>query len=86
MHEVLQAALDTKRATDQARHLRLLRLREVLEKTGFSKSYLYAAIAGHGFPKPIPLLPGSRAVGWPEHLVDTWLAERIAAATGERQS
>ena len=84
MPETLQTALDAKRATDQARHLRLLRLKETLGKTGLSKSGLYVAIEKHGFPKAIPLLPGSRAVGWPEHLVDAWLAERIATSAGEQ--
>jgi prophage regulatory protein len=79
MTESLQTALDAKRATDQARHLRLLRLKETLAKTGLSKSGLYVAIEKHGFPRAVPLLPGSRAVGWPEHLVDSWLAARIAA-------
>lgn len=83
MTDTPQTALDAKRATDQARNLRLLRLREVLAKTGLSKSGLYVAVERYGFPKAIPLLPGSRAVAWPEHLVDAWLAERIAAAGGQ---
>ena len=79
MTEALQTESAAKRAADQARNLRLLRLRAVMAKTGLSKSALYVAIEKHGFPKALPLLPGSRAVGWPEHLVDGWLAERIAA-------
>ncbi len=58
---------------------RLLRLPEVVLRTGLSRSSIYARIATHQFPAPVSL--GARAVGWPSSLVDTWIGERIAQST-----
>jgi prophage regulatory protein len=56
----------------------MLRLREVLRRTGLSRSTIYAYIAAKEFPSPIPL--GPRAVGWVEDEVNAWIEERIRAA------
>ena len=53
----------------------ILRRRQVQLKTGLSCSTLYSMIAEGTFPRPIRL--GYRAVGWLEHEVDAWLADRI---------
>ena len=57
--------------------LRLLKRREVEEKTSMSCSAIYAAIAAGAFPKPCTV--GARAVAWLESEVDAWIAERLAA-------
>lgn len=56
----------------------VLRLHEVRCRVGLSRSSIYAMIAVGAFPPPIQL--GLRAVGWPEHVIDAWLAERMSRA------
>lgn len=56
--------------------LRLLKLPEVIERTGLSRSTIYAQ-AGKGlFPKVVKL--GLRSSAWVESEVDSWLNGRIA--------
>ena len=55
---------------------RFLRLPEVLERTGLSRSTIYLRLGAGRFPRPVPL--GARAVGWIEAEVDEWVRERIA--------
>ncbi|MGN4956752.1 helix-turn-helix transcriptional regulator [Aeromonas sp. 23P] len=57
--------------------LRFIRVREVIQKTGLSKSTIYDMMAQGHFPNTIPL--GGRAVAFIEAEVDAWMAERIAA-------
>lgn len=57
---------------------KILRLPTVKEKTGLSRSTLYLRISKNEFPAPISL--GGRAVGWLEHDVNTWLAEKVEAS------
>lgn len=52
--------------------LSVIRLKEVLRKTGLSRSTIYAYIADDMFPKPFKI--GLRAVGWYEHDIDEWIA------------
>jgi len=54
---------------------KLLRLAEVMARTGQSRSSLYLAINRGSFPKQI--LIGSRAVGWVEEEVESWIQDRI---------
>ena len=58
--------------------LRLLRLPEVKQMTGLSKSSIYLRIASGTFPKQIPL--GPRVVAWSENAVKTWIQSQIDAA------
>ena len=55
---------------------RFLRLPEVQERTGLSRSTIYVRLAEGRFPRPVSL--GARAVGWVEAEVDGWIRERIA--------
>jgi prophage regulatory protein len=57
---------------------RILKLPIVIERTGKSRSPIYADIQLGLFPKPVKL--GARAVGWPEHEVEEIIAARIAGA------
>lgn len=52
---------------------RLLRLPEVLDRTGLSRSTLYADST---FPKPVKI--GERAVAWVEDEIKDWVDARIA--------
>lgn len=54
----------------------ILRLPEVLVRTGLSRSTLYRRVDEGTFPAPINL--GPRAVGWPESEVQVWIEQRIA--------
>lgn len=53
----------------------ILRLPEVLARTGLRRSTLYQQIADGQFPKPVHL--GPRAVGWLEAEVSAWLEARV---------
>lgn len=55
-------------------HPRLLRLREVLHRTGMSRSRAYACIADGLFPPPVKL---GRTSAWVESEVDTWIKAKI---------
>lgn len=55
--------------------MRFIRLKEVINKVGLSRSSIYRRIANDGFPKPILL--GGRACGWIESEVDEWLMQRV---------
>lgn len=55
----------------------ILRLPQVLARTGLSRSTLYALQKHNKFPKAVSL--GGRAVGWLNSEISSWLAERAAA-------
>ncbi len=56
--------------------MQLLRLPDVLTRTGLSRTRLYAALADKTFPAPVKL--STRAVAWPSRDVDAWIEARIA--------
>jgi prophage regulatory protein len=56
----------------------ILRLPQVKERVGLSRSTIYARIAEGIFPGPINL--GGNSVGWIDSEVSAWIAERIAAS------
>lgn len=56
----------------------ILRLPDVLERTGLSRSAVYAYAARGDFPRPIKL--GPRSSGWVAADIDTWIEQRIKAA------
>lgn len=62
----------------------ILRRKQVEERTGLSRSTIYARLKPSSkrpgdfdptFPRPVQL--GARAVGWVESEIDAWLAARI---------
>jgi prophage regulatory protein len=54
---------------------KLLRLPDVMDRTGLSRSSLYMAINCGEFPKQVAI--GSRSVSWIEEEVEAWIQERI---------
>lgn len=56
----------------------ILRIKDVVKRTGLSKATIYKQISESAFPKPIQL--GTKAVGWLESDLNTWFEERIKAA------
>lgn len=56
----------------------IIRLPQVKERTGLSRSTIYTLIKCGQFQVPISL--GARAVGWLESDVDEFIAERVKAS------
>jgi prophage regulatory protein len=56
----------------------LLRLPQVRERVGLSRSTIYARVANGTFPAPIRI--GSNAVAWVDRDVDDWIAAQIEAS------
>lgn len=59
----------------------LLRLPDVLARTGLSRSALYKLVKEGKFSSPIELLGRTRA--WPASEVDAWVLDRIRSARGD---
>jgi prophage regulatory protein len=62
--------------------VRVIRLNEVKNKVGLSRSTIYRRIANGEFPKQILL--GGRASGWIEDEVDEWLMRCIKESRGKK--
>ena len=58
--------------------LAILRLKQVKQRTGLSRSTIYAQMAKREFPQKVTL--GARSVGWIEHEVDAHLRSCIEAS------
>lgn len=58
----------------------IIRLPEVIAKTGLSRSTIYVQISKGNFPKGVPI--GDHARGWLNHEVEEWIEAR-AALRGE---
>jgi prophage regulatory protein len=56
--------------------LRILRLHQVMTLTGLGKTSIYQLQAQHDFPMSVQLT--ATAVGWIEHEIQDWLAQRVA--------
>ncbi|RFP23895.1 AlpA family transcriptional regulator [Duganella sp. BJB476] len=54
----------------------IMRLPEVLEMTGLSRSFIYKAIQDGSFPDRVSL--GVRAVGWKASEIVDWVNNRAA--------
>lgn len=59
---------------------RFLRLPQVLDRTGQSRSTLYLRISEGTFPKQVSL--GARSVGWIEAEIEGWIGRRIESSRG----
>lgn len=55
--------------------MQLLRLPEVKERTGLSRSVIYEYIQKGRFPKPVNITP--RSVAWVDEEIDAWIRERV---------
>ena len=61
--------------------MRILRKPETVHKTGYSAVQIWRMERRGDFPKRVQL--GPNAVGWLEHEVDRWIADRAAARDGK---
>jgi prophage regulatory protein len=57
-----------------------IRLKQVITRTGLSRSTVYAYIRDGRFPRPVST--SARCVAWVEGEIDSWIAERIATHRG----
>ncbi len=55
---------------------RALRIKQVVERTGLSKTHVYRLMQRGQFPTPARL--SERVVAWDEAAVSAWLVERFA--------
>lgn len=56
-------------------NLTVLRLLDVIQKTGLSRSTIYLYMKNNKFPSPISL--GERSIGWLENEIHEWIESRI---------
>jgi prophage regulatory protein len=54
----------------------IIRHKDVKQKLKISSAKLFDMVAKGLFPKPFPIVPGGRAVGWLESTVDGWILEQ----------
>ena len=59
---------------DRSGSRRMLRLQQVIEKTGLGKTTIYQMQKSASFPHSVPMT--SRSVRWIEAEVDAWVAQR----------
>jgi predicted DNA-binding transcriptional regulator AlpA len=64
---------------------RLLRRQEVLKKLKMRRTALDEALARGGFPLPITIFEGGRALAWDEQEIDDYLEQRFAARNKVRR-
>lgn len=61
-------------AYDSKPNRRIIRMAQLRAKCLLSESHIYGLIKQGKFPKPFPLVPGGRAVGWYEDTIDEHFA------------
>jgi len=57
--------------------LKVLRLPQVIDETGLSKSTIYSRIAEGTFPSQFPLFGSPRLSGWLKGEVDDWVQQQV---------
>jgi prophage regulatory protein len=58
----------------------LLRLPEVMRRSGLGRTSIYERIKRKEFPEPIPLGSNSRIVAWPSSDIDAWIDAHVQRA------
>ncbi|HCM62847.1 MAG TPA: transcriptional regulator [Morganella sp. (in: Bacteria)] len=61
----------------------LLRVREVMKKTGFKRSWVYVQMNLGKFPRPVKI--GSRSIAWVESEINEWIAAHIKKREEQRK-
>ena len=57
-----------------------LRLPQVKQRVGLSRSSIYAKVQNGAFPPPVNL--GGRAVAWIEDEIGEWISDRVQESRG----
>ncbi|MDA1136738.1 MAG: AlpA family phage regulatory protein [Proteobacteria bacterium] len=52
-------------------------MKDLPSKVGFQPSTIYELIAKGKFPRPFKLMPGGRAAGWQETVIDAWINKSL---------
>jgi prophage regulatory protein len=60
----------------------ILRMRQLTQRIGMSRSWVYLAVSDGRFPQPIKLARNGTAVGWLESEVEAYLSGRIEETRG----
>ncbi|MDU5780342.1 MAG: AlpA family transcriptional regulator [Pantoea sp.] len=60
---------------------KLVRLSEVLSRTGYSRAWIYKLISQGRFPPSVKI--GSRSIAFVESEIDEWIDQRIADSRDE---
>ena len=58
--------------------IRIIRMPEVVERTGFSRTWIYELIRAGKFPRQHKI--GQRAVGFSSEEIDSWIQDRLQKA------
>lgn len=76
MVDELQEALERKHGADTARNqpLVFLTVRQVCDRVGFRKSWVWARVKQSVFPQPVHIGTGTR---WVSSEIDAWIRARI---------
>jgi len=61
-------------------HTRLMRLKEVMTRTGLSRSTIYGLIKDKKFPNQVVI--SARCVGWVEDEIHDFILKRLEASRG----
>ncbi|WP_432692364.1 helix-turn-helix transcriptional regulator [Morganella morganii] len=61
----------------------LLRVRDVMKKTSFKRSWVYVQMERGKFPRPVRI--GGRSIAWVESEVNEWIASHIKKREGARK-
>lgn len=61
-----------------AKPLKLIRIKDVCDLTGLSRSYVYELSSRGQFPTSINLVPGGSSKAWIESEVTEWIQSRIS--------
>jgi prophage regulatory protein len=67
-------------SSPQSQFSKILRLRQVIAKTGLARSTIYDLIKRESFPKPIKL--AAKIVGWLENEIEEWISAQIKKSRG----
>lgn len=59
----------------------IIRLPDVMSRTGLSRSSVFLKVKKGEMPPPIKL--GVRATGWVAEEIDNWIKQRVAASRGQ---
>jgi prophage regulatory protein len=73
--------IDIPIAGSRDKDISIVRHKDVKQKLKISSAKLFDMVAKGLFPKPFPIVPGGRAVGWLESTVDGWILEQQQQAS-----
>ena len=73
--------MKTIQTTTEDAKIQMLRMPDVIQRTGLSRSTIYSLMAKGKFPRQIHVSENTTA--WAAHEIEAYLAERIAERDGE---